>query len=141
MRKILVCLRQNDSSGAALRWAAERAVADGGTLHVVTAVPPVVLGCAGPFVSPLGFDTDALLRGLQEHQISVVAELLAGSTLPEIGCAVVFGSEFDVLRSAARDMDVVVLGASRGLRSRHLHRRCSRYLPCPVVSVGSAGLV
>ncbi len=138
MHGVVVGLDGSAGSIEGLRWAMRRASELIVPLHVMTAVPPPV-----PMDGPGGVlvvlpDPASLRRCSQRMQVEWVRRLESEITDPPMVLNhVVVGSPYRVLRDAAADARLLVLGAGR--RGRRWSKRLRRRVACPVIAIGDRG--
>lgn len=140
MGRIVVAVHQSESSRFALRWAAERALTRGATLDVVTAVPPLPPGDGSMFGLLNVMDSGEVMRLLEEQQDEFIEEALGNTSRPTMHKAVRFGRRAGVLRAAARNADLMVLGTKTLLGMRLARSWYLGRFPCPVITVGAQGI-
>jgi nucleotide-binding universal stress UspA family protein len=134
---VVVGVDGSEGGRRALNWATQEAAARGGAVRAVIAwlwdgieIGPVVS------VSPAVEEEHA--RGVLQREILAVSE--GAGRLPPIAAEVVEGRPAEVLTSAAKDADLLVLGSHGHSRVRHtvlgsVSEACVRRATCPVVVI------
>ncbi|MDP2291365.1 MAG: universal stress protein [Actinomycetota bacterium] len=141
MRRVVVGVRNTESSRSALRWAAERAFAHAARLEIVTAVHhPSPISCTVGAVVCVP-DRDELVQAIADVQTALIdAELPDRAFRPEISRTIEFGDPYRIIRTASASADLLVLGRGGRRRPGALTRRCLERLACPVVLVADGHL-
>lgn len=85
-------------------------------------------------------DSGEVMRLLEEQQDEFIEEALGNTSRPTMHKAVRFGRRAGVLRAAARNADLMVLGTKTLLGMRLARSWYLGRFPCPVITVGAQGI-
>jgi len=139
--KIVVGVDGSDASMDALLWARREAFAHGATLHVVSAWSYPIQGI---LPQPVGSTVIEQLIQATEELIQDMLEKVQVDHHDEVETttAVGRGAPAQVLITASRDADLMVVGARglggfKGLLLGSVSQQCVQHAPCPVVVVRS----
>lgn len=137
MRVFLVVMDDTEEAGAALRFAARRAAAVGGTVHILAVVPPQSFNAFGAI-------QDTIEREARDRA-EMLAHGAAGALLSESGIMPAITVGVGEPRKVVRDyldthpeVAALVLGASKGKNPGPLVTHFSATaatLPCPLYIV------
>ena len=138
--KIVVGIDGSDNGAAALRWAIAEARAHHAELHAVHAyeTPFHLVGMGEP--TPITVDADAVKEAAKALLNDVVDTVAGGDTGVVIHRELGEGPPASVLRQAAGDADLLVVGTrGRGgfteLLLGSVSSQVTHHAPCPVVVV------
>ncbi len=139
-RRIVVGVDGSEGSREALRWAMQEAFQRGAELDVVNAwMAAEVFAPAGPAFVVDGDATKEASRSLLERMTGSLIEAVE-PTAPRVELMPVAGTAAATLLRAARDADLLVVGARglggfRGLLLGSVSQQCVHHASCPVVVV------
>lgn len=136
--RIAVAYYPEDDADAAVRVAEALALAAGADVHAIVAFEPGVETMIGPHNPDY-----VAVSGRAHHRLErvVAARLEAASTTARIEARIVDGHPPEVLRQAAGDLDLLILGsraygpAGRVLMGSVIHRLLAHGCPCPVLVI------
>ncbi|MEU8680549.1 universal stress protein [Streptomyces sp. NPDC048611] len=138
--RIVVGVDGSEASKDALRWAVQQAEREHSTVDAVIAWEyPPLYGSIGWIDAPQELATDMETSASQTLGAAIDALEGAGGG-PSVRAVVAYGTATGVLREAARDASLLVLGSRKqGLFGGVLHgsvrRHVTRQAPCPVVVI------
>ncbi len=110
-KKILIALDGSDSSLRALDYAAHLAKQDKSELFIISAAEPIPpLGVEGSMPSYIPQYQDDLHKSLEKMQKEETAKLTKNYPTLKINSKVIDGRAATVIREAAQDSDLIVIG-------------------------------
>lgn len=140
--RILVPYDFSAHSEDALAAACDLAVASGGELTVLNALPPVTsLAGIRPPGGPVWLPPKDVVAQERERLVEAAERVLAGRRVARLRCEVAVDEPLDAILAAARRADVIVMattgrGALAHLLVGSIAEKVVRHAPVPVLTIG-----